>query len=74
MKERLDLHGKISTASVVVSSDRGLAEEVFKIACQYAKTANLYRASLEVAHVRQTERAFAAFPSKKVHGFLKAQN
>lgn len=55
LKVRLGLQGKMSTASVVFTSDRGLAEEVFKVACQYAKTANLYRASLEVSHVRQPE-------------------
>jgi len=49
LKARLGLCGKMSSASVVWTSDRGLAEEVFKVASQYARTANLYEARLEAS-------------------------
>jgi len=49
LKKEFELHGKMSTDSVVFTSDRELAYEIFSIACRYAKRANLYRAILEAS-------------------------
>jgi len=49
LKEKLHLHGRMSSASVVFTSDKQVAQEIYKIACKYAKTANLYRAILEAS-------------------------
>jgi hypothetical protein len=43
LKKELGLHGSMSSMSVLITSDAGLAERVFQIAKQYAKRVHLYK-------------------------------
>jgi predicted NAD/FAD-binding protein len=43
LKKELGLQGTMSSMSVMITSDEGLAERVFQIAKQYAKTVHLYK-------------------------------
>ena len=43
LKKELGLHGSMSSISVLITPDEGLAERVFEIAKQYAKCVHMYK-------------------------------
>ena len=43
LKLELGLHGSMSSMSVLITPDEGLAERVFEIAKQYAKCVHMYK-------------------------------